>query len=206
MALIPRAYRISPSRTWTLLKSYRLSTERMASRAYTLVLQATGGEMGSSLVTAASPEPRDASNGSSPPSTEGQSIPHNKVLARLRQRSEFRTLLRALSLLERNRQLLTHHPPRSCALRRALPTLPLCGTGHGGMKGRRWGERRQPFARTARRRTRHCGGGIRKGSLCVSGFRRAIYGRSAKEVRFFLQATHAGCFMWVLLSPGAKLC
>jgi len=69
MALKPRTYRINPSHTWTLLKSYRLSTGRTVSRAFTLApSDGWGNGFGSS--TAASPEPRDASAASTPPSTE----------------------------------------------------------------------------------------------------------------------------------------
>src|ERR1700761_3159294 len=126
MALIPRAYRISHLRTWTRLKSYRLSTERMASRVYTRVPQATGGEMASSLAPPLLPNlampPTDLLH----PRPKANPFPHIQVLARLCRRSEFRTLLRALSLLERKyRRFLTFHPPRSCALRRALLTFSL---------------------------------------------------------------------------------
>ena len=120
-------------------------------------------------------------------------FPHTKVLARLCRRNKFRTLSRALSLLERNRRLMTTHPPRSCALRRAPPTSSLRRAMVASKA--KMGRQRQPSAQTARRRTRHCGGGIRKGSLCVSGFPQgAIYGCSAEEVRFFPPGNACGLF------------
>src|SRR6266702_2218545 len=122
MALMPRAYRISPLRTCTLLKSYRLNTERMASRVYFLVPQVTGGEMVSALAPPLLPNLAMAPTDLLHPQLKVHPPPHT---AGLRQPSEFRTLLRARSSLERNQRLMTTHPPRSCAIRRAPPTSSL---------------------------------------------------------------------------------
>jgi len=95
-----------------------------------------------------------------------------KSSGKFRQQSGFRMPLRALPSRGRNRQPVSTHPPRTCARRRALPTLPLeLPTVTPRV---RMGRRRQQFARIARRRIHRYGGGIQRGSLC---------------------ATHADCFI-----------
>ena len=162
----PRTYRISPSRTWTQLKSYQWITGRMGFQAYTLVLRVMDGATGSHRVQ------RHPPNLAMPPTH----LPHRllrvrptvKEFARSRRQSEFRTLLFAPPLRGRSRQLvLTHHRLHSCAPRQVLLTLPLEQRGVPSLK---MGNQRQRFARIAKRRTRHYGGEIRRGNLCVSGF------------------------------------
>lgn len=167
MALKLRTYHISPSRTWTLLKSYQWSTGRMGFKAFTPVPRVMGGATGSHRVQRH--RPNLAMAPMHPPPHLPRVCPPVKEFARSCQQSEFRMLLCATLLGGRSRQpVLTHHQLRSCAPRQALPTLPLRWGGEA--LSLKMGKQRQQFARTAKRRTRHCGGGIRRGSLCVSGF------------------------------------
>ncbi len=167
MAERPRTYRINPSRTWTQLKSYQWITGRMGFQAFTLVLRVMDGATGSHR--AQRHLPNLAMSPTHLPHHLPRVRPTVKEFARSRQQSEFRTLLFARPLRGKSRQLvLTHHRLHSCAPRQVLLTLPL--EQRGEVPSLKMGKQRQQFARTAKRRTRHYGGGIRRGSLCVSGF------------------------------------
>ena len=165
MAERPRTYRINPSRTWTQLKSYRWITGRMGFQVSTLVLRVMDGATGSHRAR------RHLPNLAMPPTH----LLHHllrvrltvKEFARSRRQSEFRTLLFAPPLRGRSRQLVLIHR-LSCAPRQVLLTLLL--EQKGEVPSLKMGKQRQQFARTAKRRTHHYGGGIRRGSLCVSGF------------------------------------
>ena len=166
MAWMLRTYRINPSRTWTQLKSYRWITGRMGFQASTLVLRVMDGATG--LHRARQHLPNLAMPPTHLPHHLPRVRPTVKEFARLRRQSEFRMLLFAPPLRGRSRQLvLTHYRLDSCAPRQVLLTLPLQQRGAPSLK---MGKQRQRFARIAKQRTRLYGGGIRRGSPCVSGF------------------------------------
>ena len=84
--------------------------------------------------TAASPEPRDASNGSSPPSADGQSVSAHQGGRKIVSTKRIQDAV-ARSVVARKKSTAHDHPPTS-HLRSSTSTPDLLSAaGHGGIKG-----------------------------------------------------------------------
>ncbi len=152
--------------------------------------------------TAASPEPRDGSNGSSPPSAEGPSATTHRRIASTKRIQD----AVARSVVARKKSTAHDHPPTT-QLRSSTSTPDLISQmSHGGVKGED-GETAPTVCTNCQTTNTPLWRRDPEGQPLCKWFpaRERSTGAALKKFVFSPQATHAGCFMWVLLSAGAKI-